>query len=64
MEVFAVKRIVDYEKEVNAVIREVEKILKENMYSQGIHISIDMDLDNVPLINFEVSNRFAKISEG
>ena len=52
-----------YERLVDETIREVERILKENVISQGIHITIDMSMDEVPTISFEVKNRFPKIGE-
>ena len=52
-----------YEKIMNETIREVERILKENERSQGVHISIDITIDAPPAINFTVDNRFPEISE-
>ena len=52
-----------YEKMMNETIKEVERILKENERSQGIHICIDMEMHEVPTISFTVKNRFPKISE-
>ena len=48
---------------MNETVKEVERILKENEISQGIHICIDISMDEVPTINFTVKNRFPKISE-
>jgi hypothetical protein len=52
-----------YESFVEGITKEVERILKENERSQGIHITIDMSMEEMPTINFEVSNRFPKIEE-
>lgn len=52
-----------YEGFTEGITREVERILKENERSQGIHITIDMSMGEMPTINFEVSNRFPKIEE-
>ena len=50
-----------YERVMNGVLKEVEKILKENFKSQGIHLDIDMQIGEVPVISFEVKNRFSEM---
>ena len=46
---------------IDETVREVEKILKENLRSQSICIVIKMDSDSVPSINYEVTSRFPEI---
>lgn len=50
-----------YEKLVKGVSCEVEKILIENTKSQQIHIEIDVEVGEVPILSFEVKNRFPEI---
>ena len=50
-----------YERIMSGVLKEVENILKENHRVQGIHLEIDINVSEVPVISFEVKNRFTQM---
>ena len=50
-----------YLKTVSGIAKEVEKILIENVYSAGIHITIDVVVGELPTINFDVERRLPEM---
>lgn len=47
-----------YEEQAKAVAKEVEKILLENIKSQGVYIEIGLSVGECATLSFEVKNRF------
>lgn len=49
-----------YEKQIDEVLKEVERILKEGGTTQWLTIQIEMGLEQAPYISYEMKNKVVR----
>ena len=46
-----------YEKQISAILKEVEKILREAGGAQSLTLRLDLNLEEVPTISYEIGDK-------